>query len=76
MCPPCYEAGRAKQQQAQGLRCGGCSREGLRLVSRGLCYSCNNKLKAEGAQRAAIEEYTAAKAKEVSKAMEAQKPLR
>jgi hypothetical protein len=33
--------------------------------------SCSNKLKAEAAQRAAIEEYMAAKAKEASKAKEA-----
>ncbi len=49
----------------------GCGRGGLRLSSSGLCLSCSNKLKAEAAQRAAIEEYMAAKAKEASKAKEA-----
>ncbi len=73
MCTTCYEAGWAKQQQAQGLRCSGCGAEGQRLNSNELCQACRRKLKAEAEQRAAVEEYMAAKAKEVSKATEAQK---
>ncbi len=69
-CPACYQTDRAKQQQAQGLSCSGCRREGLLLSGSGLCRNCSNKLKAEADQRAAIEEYTAAKAKQTAKAKE------
>jgi hypothetical protein len=64
MCPPCYQADRCKQQQAQGLRCSGCGREGQRLNSNELC---RRKQKAQADQRAAVEEYMAAKAKEAAK---------
>jgi hypothetical protein len=73
MCKSCHKAGRAEQQLAQGLCCSGCRREGLLLSGSGLCRPCNNKLKAEADQRAAIEEYTAAKAKQTAKAKEAEK---
>jgi hypothetical protein len=72
MCNSCYQADRAKQQQAQGMSCSGCRREGLLIVSNGLCKNCIRKLKALATQRAAIEEYTAAKAEQASKAKEAQ----
>jgi hypothetical protein len=67
MCPACYNADYAKQQQAQGLSCSDCGREGLRIGSRGRCEVCRQRYKREADQRAAVEEYMAAKAKEAAK---------
>ncbi len=59
---------RAKQQQAQGLRCSGCGAEGKRSVSRAvhMCRPSSRKQRREADQRAAVEEYIAA-AKEAAK---------